>query len=89
MQELMMSPKTKMAEYIELEEALDALLYAMCGTGYQSDAMTAIRMIPTIDVVRCGNCRFIIDREDGSHGCYRHFMDNCKLDDFCSCGEET
>ena len=39
------------------------------------------------EVVRCKDCRFLIDREDGTHGCYRHFMEECKLDDFCSYGE--
>ena len=45
---------------------------------------------PTVDaveVVRCKDCRLIIDREDGTHGCYRHFMEECKPDDFCSYGE--
>ena len=37
--------------------------------------------------VRCKDCRFIIDREDGTHGCYRHFVEDCKQDDFCSYGE--
>lgn len=44
---------------------------------------------PTVDaveVVRCKDCRFIIDRNDGTHGCYRHLVD-CKVEDFCSYGE--
>ena len=47
---------------------------------------------PTVDaveVVWCKNCRFLIDREDGTHGCYRHFVEQCELDDFCSYGERT
>lgn len=39
------------------------------------------------EVVRCKDCRFILDRVDGTHGCYRHFMDDCNHDDFCSYGE--
>lgn len=48
-------------ELIEKEKALDALLYEMCMTGYQSRAMDAIRFLPTIDatpVVRCGECHY-------------------------------
>ena len=40
-----------------------------------------------VEVVRCKDCRFIIDREDGTHGCYLHFLEDCKPDDFCSYGE--
>ena len=46
--------------------------------------------LPTVDavpVVRCKECKFIIDRDDGTSGCYRNFMDSCKSDDFCSYGE--
>ena len=46
--------------------------------------------LPTVDaveVVRCKDCRFILDRVDGTHGCYRHFMGDCNYDDFCSYGE--
>lgn len=54
------------------------------------DCVFNLKDIPTVDaveVVRCNDCRFIIDREDGTHGCYRHFMEDCQLDDFCSYGE--
>ena len=50
----------------------------------------AVQNAPTVDavpVVRCKGCRFIIDRADGTHGCYRHFVDDCNHDDFCSYGE--
>ena len=40
-----------MDEYIKREDALDALLYALVGTGYQSRAMDAIKDVPTADVV--------------------------------------
>ena len=40
-----------------------------------------------VEVVRCKDCSFIIDRSDGTHGCYRHFVEDCKIDDFCSYGE--
>lgn len=42
--------RVKMAEYIDRDSALEALMYAMCGTGYQSLAMSEIRIIPVADV---------------------------------------
>jgi hypothetical protein len=36
-----------MEEYIKREDALDAVLFALVGTGYQSNAIYAIRNIPT------------------------------------------
>ncbi len=41
----------------------------------------------TVTVIRCKNCRFDIDRDDGTFGCYRLFMDCHEPDDFCSYGE--
>jgi hypothetical protein len=40
-----------MDEYIKREDALDAVLFALVGTGYQSRAIYAIRDIATADVV--------------------------------------
>ena len=40
-----------MGEYIKREDALNALLDEMVGTGYQSRATGAIKFIPTTDVV--------------------------------------
>ena len=40
-----------MAEYIDREDALDAVLFALVGTGLQSAAIYAIREVPTADVV--------------------------------------
>ena len=54
------------------------------------DVIAAIAGQPTVDaveVVQCKDCRFIIDRKDGTHGCYRNFIEDCKPDDFCSFGE--
>lgn len=39
-----------MDEYIKREDALNALLYEMVGTGYQSRAMLAIDTIPIANV---------------------------------------
>ena len=40
-----------MDEYIKREDALDAVLFALVGTGFQSTAIYAIREVPTADVV--------------------------------------
>ena len=40
-----------MDEYIKREDALDAVLFALVGTGHQSNAIYAIRDVPTADVV--------------------------------------
>ena len=40
-----------MDEYIKREDALDAVLFALVGTGVQSRAIYAIRELPTADVV--------------------------------------
>lgn len=39
-----------MDEYIKREDALDAVLFALVGTGYQSHALDAVRYAPTADV---------------------------------------
>lgn len=40
-----------MDEYIKREDALDAVLFALVGTGYQSRAIYAVRDVPTADIV--------------------------------------
>ena len=45
-----------MAEYINLDNALERLLFTMCGTGYQYEAMHAISSMPMIDIVFCKDC---------------------------------
>lgn len=47
-----------MAEYIHLKDALNNLMYYMCGTGYQSTAMRAIEYMPTVDIVFCKDCKY-------------------------------
>lgn len=57
------------------------VIYILTGKKAEAKPEDAVR------VVRCKDCRFLIDREDGTHGCYRHFVEQCELDDFCSYGE--
>ena len=39
-----------MDEYIKREDALDAVLFALAGTGYQSEAIWAVRSAPVANV---------------------------------------
>ena len=55
-----------MAEYIEREEALEALMYAMCGTGFQATAMMEVRRIPAADVAPVVHGRWIDNGIPGS-----------------------
>lgn len=55
-----------MAEYIEREEALEALLYEICGTGYQTTAMMAVRRIPAADVAPVVHGRWITWEDAGN-----------------------
>lgn len=59
---------------------------------WSEEGCRVILEAPTVDaveVVRCEHCRFRIDRKDGTYGCYRNFMEDCRLDDFCSRGERS
>lgn len=80
-----------MDEYIKREDALDAVLFALVGTGYQSRAIYAISDIATTDaveVVRCKDCKYF-GREiaHGKHDCKKYEMPYCLENDFCSYGE--
>lgn len=64
-----------MSRYIDADELEDTMLYGMCGTGYQTLALSLIKEVPTADVVeivRCKDCKYektccrnIIDDPDG------------------------
>lgn len=60
-----------MVEYIEREAALDSLLIAMCGSEYQSRAMSAIRLLPAADVAPVRHGRWEVDE-------FGHFCTVCR-----------
>lgn len=80
---------------IDADELMDNKVW-LCGgfvgdkyaEGYMDglDAVEeVIKAMPTVDavpVVRCKNCRFLIERKDGTLGYYRNFMDSTELDNF-------
>lgn len=56
------------------------------------DVVDWLNFAPVVDavlIVRCKDCRFLIERKDGSLGCYRNFMDYTELDNFCNYGERV
>ena len=78
-----------MAEYIKREDALDAVLFSLVGTGHQSQAIYAIRDVPTADVVevvRCKDCVFCVKTQGACIWCR---LNDCRFDKdgFCSYGE--
>lgn len=58
-----------MAEYIEREVALESLMYAMCGTGFQATAMREIRRIPAANVAPVVHGRWKYYRKQGVATC--------------------
>lgn len=59
-----------MVEYIEREEALATLMYAMCGTGFQVTAMREVRRIPAADVAPVVHGRWRLVGVFGFNDCY-------------------
>ena len=78
-----------MDKYIKREDALDAVLFALAGTGYQSRAITAIRDVPTADVVEVVRCKDCIYRYKDIDGDFCCDLDDCYAGDtgFCHYGK--
>lgn len=69
-----------MPEYIDREAALEEMLFAMCGTGYQSQAMSALRYVPAADVEPVRHGRWKYFRKQGIAVCTECSFER-KLDD--------
>lgn len=76
-----------MSEYIKQEDALDAVLFALVGTGHQSKAIYAIRDIPTTDVVevRHGEWRKVNDKYPRYVCTVCNHLFNNKNYNYCPC----
>ena len=78
-----------MSRYIDADELEENMLFGMCGTGYQTLALSLIQEIPTADVVkvvRCRDCRYY----NGTCEYWTSvpYGQACtKKNDFCSRGE--
>ena len=67
-----------MAEYIKREDALDAVLFSLVGTGHQSQAIYAIRDVPAADVAEVEH-GYWVDKPTGRY---------CHIGSYCSVCEE-
>lgn len=75
-------------EYIERDAVLDELLYAMCGTGYQSRAMDAVHFVPAADVAPVVHSEWVMIPVNGVARYRCGNIDCCRLMPFgCSPGE--
>lgn len=81
-----------MSKYIEIDELISAIKTAPVWTGL--DAIGRIKTLPTIDIVRCKECKFSARYVDDGHiECrlyshpLRHDYHEMKPDDYCSYGE--
>ena len=75
-----------MAEYINLDNALERLLFSMCGTGYQYEAKHAISSMPTIDIVFCKDCKHL-EISDCYGECGKGYLGIVRPDCYCCYGE--
>ena len=66
----------------------DILPAAYCaGWNGLIDILEKADTVDAVVVTHCKDCRFNIERSDGSFSCYRQFMDYHGANDFCSYGE--
>lgn len=81
-----------MSEYINREDTLDAVLFALVGTGHQSRAIWAIRELPTADVVEVRHGTWYNGNDGGAvyakcSACGRKMNYSCYGYAYCSlCG---
>ena len=87
----LLSRKENDMEYIEVDKAIEALYRYIFPT--KKTIEEDIRAIPTIDIVRCGECRYCKKKRGSFNGepiifyhCEEHNRD-VESDDYCSWGE--
>ena len=78
-----------MSRYIEYHDICSAICNQQDGTGMTYEAlahaMVEIQLAPSIDIVRCGECKYYEAKEDW---CY--WRDEAiTADDFCSYGSRS
>ena len=66
-----------MSEYIKREDVLDAVLFALVGTGHQSRAIWAIRDVNTADVVEVRHGKWELEHETYGKMRCSHCKHNC------------
>ena len=73
-----------MSRYIKLADALRTL----ADTCYLDEIDENMQKLPSIDIVRCRDCKWVEPNEEGDYDCKCHIPTfRIKADDFCSYGE--
>ena len=70
-------------DLISRDELYENMLYAMCGTGYQSVALREIELMPSVDAVPVIRCRVCLKKRLCS--LYRETHDE---NGFCAWGDK-
>ena len=68
-------------DLISRDELYENMLYAMCGTGYQSVALREIELMPSVDavpVIRCKECKHWLPHEQ-----FGYDADNDEYHNYC------
>jgi len=87
-----------MSRYIEYHDICSAICNQQDGTGMTYEAlahaMVEIQLAPSIDIVRCGECKWLDSGKNDSEVwsmCTRHFGKyfDVNADDFCSYGSRS
>lgn len=81
-----------MSRYIDADDVVNAIYHHFPSVRTMADARGVIEEAPTIDIVRCKECRWLDKGENESCSwsmCTRHIGQyiNVNADDFCSYGE--
>lgn len=58
-----------MTDFINRDELRENMLYAMCGTGYQSVALAEIDLMPSVDAVPVRHGKWIEGKSDDHVRC--------------------
>lgn len=78
------------SEFVNLRDVIETLCYMV---GEDSDGVEEVMQLPSIDIVRCGECRYfsvISDEEEGTNYYMCGVWSNATDEDaFCSYGKRS
>lgn len=77
-----------MSRYIDADDVANAIYLHFPSIRTMADARGVIEEAPSIDIVRCRDCKYWRTRIDETNCCAREYAtDHWCADDFCSYGE--
>jgi hypothetical protein len=79
-----------MSRYIDKDAFVKSIkpIASKMSFGIQSDIANAIVSAPSIEIVRCKECKWAEPNREGDYDCKCHIPTfRIKANDFCSCGE--